>query len=83
MAHEPSNRLLTATELQQIAAVPGGIAWFANARQRLPLFANIEDKRARSAYQIDMKDFMPSSESGSRTRRSDSVRSSSTAYRAG
>ena len=83
MAHEPSNRLLTATEFQQIAAVPAGIAWFANVRQRLPTFANIEDKRTRSAYQIDIKDFMASSESGSRKCRSDSVRSSSTAHRAG
>ena len=48
-----------------------------------PTFANIEKKRTRSAYQIDIKDFMPSSESGSRKCRSDSVRSSSTTYRAG
>ena len=33
MAHEPSNRLLTVTEFQQLAAVPAGIAWFANVRQ--------------------------------------------------
>ena len=33
MAHEPSDRLLTVTEFQQLAAVPAGIAWFANVRQ--------------------------------------------------
>ena len=41
-------RMLTAAEFQQLAAVPAEVEWF----------ANIDNKRTRRAYQIDLRDFM-------------------------
>ena len=41
-------RVLTASEFQQLAIVPAEAEWF----------ANIDNKRTRRAYQIDLRDFM-------------------------
>jgi site-specific recombinase XerD len=44
----PAHGLLTRQEFQQLADVPAEVEWF----------ANIDNKRTRRAYQIDLKDFM-------------------------
>ena len=41
-------RMLTAAEFQHLANVPAEVEWF----------ANIDNKRTRRAYQIDLRDFM-------------------------
>jgi hypothetical protein len=41
-------RALTAAEFQNLAAVPAEMEWF----------ANIDNKRTRRAYQIDLREFM-------------------------
>jgi site-specific recombinase XerD len=43
-----SGGMLTRAEFQNLAAVPAEVEWF----------ANIDNKRTRRAYQIDMRDFM-------------------------
>jgi len=40
--------MLTRQEFQQLADVPAEVEWF----------ANIDNKRTRRAYQIDLRDFM-------------------------
>ena len=40
--------MLSAAEFQQLATVPAEVEWF----------ANIDNKRTRRAYQIDLRDFM-------------------------
>jgi hypothetical protein len=40
--------ILTRAEFQTLAAVPAEVEWF----------ANIDNRRTRRAYQIDMRDFM-------------------------
>jgi integrase/recombinase XerD len=44
----PAHGLLTREEFQQLADVPAEVEWF----------ANIDNKRTRRAYQIDLRDFM-------------------------
>src|SRR4051794_31357919 len=44
----PAHGLLTRKEFQQLADVPAEVEWF----------ANIDNRRTRRAYQIDLKEFM-------------------------